>query len=184
VCVDFSIDPIIGAGYNAPKIGTVLRREDGRPEFTKAPESDMKKQQLQLANTIWWNHDMDDKVYLDNVQMVIAERPFATRQVLLRFASGLQLDLSLFDMDHLAVEYLTLRGIQLSSELRELTNAKPPPKCDFVVPNSLMARLEGPESLPESGNQKRCSRCGQNRAESGDWYVGLCPECADQAEGD
>ena len=28
-----------------------------------------------------------------------------------------------------------------------------------------------------------CDRCQESKPYSGDWYLGLCPECADETEG-
>lgn len=30
---------------------------------------------------------------------------------------------------------------------------------------------------------KVCARCGQTSEYSGDWYLDLCPDCADETEG-
>lgn len=32
--------------------------------------------------------------------------------------------------------------------------------------------------------EKTCARCGTTSAYSGDWYRYLCPECADETEGE
>jgi hypothetical protein len=42
---------------------------------------------------------------------------------------------------------------------------------------------EGKPSMQEL-DQKPCARCGQTTEYSGDWYGDLCPECADQTDGD
>jgi hypothetical protein len=147
----------------------------------------MNKQVIKLANTICWDRSQGDKVYLDHAQISIVQFPFATRQVFLRFVSGPELDFSILDMDRLVVEYLKMRGVKLQCEVRELTNAESPPRCDFVVPNSIMAksvRRTDPKVPGKRGKGKRCARCRQIRARSGEWYGDLCPECADATEGD
>jgi hypothetical protein len=143
----------------------------------------MNKKMLQLANTIWWDRHEDDKVYMDDLRIVLTEFPFATRQVCLRFAAGPDLDLSLYDMDRIAVEYLGMRGVRLPPEVQNLTNAKSPPQCDFVVPKDLVSKL-GKSSSPQTANEKRCARCLQTCEYSGDWYGDLCPQCADETEPD
>jgi hypothetical protein len=159
------------------------------PDFlrTKSRAKKMNKIVIELANTICWDRKEEDKVYLKHVQVVIGQFACATRQVFMRFAGGPELDLSFFDMDRLAIAYLKLRGITLPTELSDLTNAEPPPRCDFVVPNWLMSgflRKTDAEVPKEPVKEKPCARCGQSYAYSGEWYGDLCPECADNTEGD
>jgi hypothetical protein len=166
----------------------------------------MKKCVVELANTVHWDRAEGDKVYLDEVHVVITEYRFNTRQVYLRFTSGPGLDFSIVDMDRLAIEYFKLRGIELPVEVCRLANATPPPKCDFVVPSQLMRQLprnvdapvspiptgrgarkgRKPSTKAPSAKQKkrRCARCGQRLATSGDWFADLCPECADRTQGE
>jgi hypothetical protein len=166
----------------------------------------MKKMVVELANAVFWDPAKDDKVYLDNVQGVITEFPFHTRQVVLRFARGPKLDLSIVDMDRIAIEYFKLRGIELPANVSDLANANPPPKCDFVVPSHLMRELAKTKDSPDcpapstfatgkrrkQNNQasrtkrknKLCARCRRRSEPSGDWYGDLCPRCADQTEGE
>jgi hypothetical protein len=166
----------------------------------------MKKVVLELANAVHWDRAEGDKVYLENVHVIITDFRFDTRQVCLRFASGPGLDLSIVDMDRLAIEYFKLRGIELPIEICNLANAAPPPKCDFVVPSHLMRQLSKvqdapvtpvstgctarkarkPNSKASAGKQRkrRCVRCRRTSAASGEWYGDLCPKCADKTEGE
>ena len=143
----------------------------------------MKEKIIQLGNAIWWDRSDDDKVDMDGLRIVFAELPFATRQVFLRFAAGPDLDLSYFDMDRIAVEYLGMRGVVLPPEVRYLTNAKCPPRCDFLVPKDVVPILNR-KSSPQTVGEKRCARCLQTQEYSGDWYGDLCPQCADETEPD
>ena len=163
----------------------------------------MKKMVVELANAVYWDPAEGDKVYLDNVQSVITEVPFDTRQVLLRFVKGPKLDLCIVDMDRITIEYFKLRGIELSANVSDLANAKPPPKCDFVVPSHLMRELAKGKDSPAhpapstlatgkrrkqnksrtKRKNKRCARCRRMSEPSGDWYGDLCPSCADRTEG-
>jgi hypothetical protein len=147
----------------------------------------MSKKTIKFRNAIFWDRNKGDKVYMENLRMVVEQFPFATRQVLMRFASGPDLDLSVFDMDRIAVAYLKLRGITLPAELSDLTNAAPPPRGDFVVPTRLMSgtlRKVDAEIPKGPVKKKRCARCRQTRQYSGDWYGNLCPGCADSTAGD
>lgn len=74
---------------------------------------------------------------MGTVHVAIHQFPFATRQVFLRFANGPELDLSFFDMDRLAVEYLKLRGIKLSAQVCDLAKAVPPVQADFMLPTEI-----------------------------------------------
>jgi len=114
----------------------------------------MNKKVIELGNTIYWDRNEGDKVYLDHVHISIRDLPFATRQVFVRFAKGPELDFSLIDMDRLAIEYLKLRGVKLPPEVSELANAERPPRCDFLLPKSLVSEL-----LKKEGS-KRSSRPG------------------------
>ena len=143
----------------------------------------MKEKVFQLGNTIWWDRYEDDKVYMDALRLRIVELPFATRQVFLRFADGPELDLSFFDMDRIAVEYLRMRGIELPPEVQNIVDARRPPSCDFSIPKDLVAKLSG-SSSPQSVDERRCTRCLQTCEYSGDWYGDLCPGCADETEPD
>jgi hypothetical protein len=143
----------------------------------------MKEKLFQLSNTIWWDRDEDEKVYMDNLRIMIIESPFATRLVCLRFAVGPELDLSFVDMDRIAVEYLGMRGVELPPEVQGLVNAECPPPCDFLVPKHVVSIPSG-SSSPQSVNEKRCARCLQTCPYSGDWYGDLCPQCADETEPD
>ena len=106
----------------------------------------MKKRVIKLGNAIFWDRHEGDKVYMDKLQIVIHQFPFDIRQVFVRFASGPALDFSIVDMDRLAVAYLAMRGVELSTEVRDLAKAKPAPWGDFVVPKRLM-----PKSLTTRG---------------------------------
>jgi hypothetical protein len=143
----------------------------------------MKETIVQLSNTIWWNRYDDEKVDVDSLRIVFDALPFATRQVCLRFAAGPDLDLSLFDMDRIAVGYLEMRGVDLPSEVQDLKKAKCPPPCDFLIPKEVASLLIR-SSSPETVNEKRCARCLQTCQYSGDWYGDLCPQCADETEPD
>jgi hypothetical protein len=143
----------------------------------------MKEKIVQLSNTIWWDRYEDDKVCMARLRIVITELPFATRQVCLRFDAGPELDLSIFDMDRITVEYLGMRGVELSSEVQSLTKAKCPPPCDFLVPKDVVSMLSR-SSSPQTVEEKRCGRCLQTCQYSGDWYGDLCPQCADETEPD
>lgn len=134
----------------------------------------MSKTLIHLANTICWHWHADDKDYISTVHVAIHQFPFATRQVFLRFANGPELDLSFFDMDRLAVEYLKLRGIKLSAQVCDLTKAVPPVQADFMLPTELASELL----------KRKCARCGQSCERCGEWYGELCPRCADNTEGD
>ena len=147
---------------------------------------------IEFRNTIHWDHQRGDKVYLDKVQISLKQFPFAMRQVFLRFANGPELDFSTFDMDRLVLEYLMLRGVRLPDDLCNLINAKAPPACDFVVPREFMPSSESWTKVdqprigdPPAGNSpnKKCNRCGQTKEFTGEWYRDLCPACADETEG-
>jgi hypothetical protein len=166
----------------------------------------MKKIDVKLANAVWRVRDEPDKVFVEKVHLGITEFPFHIRQVLLRFTKGPELDLSIVDMDRIAVEYFKLRGIDLPSEVRDLAQAPLPPRCDFVVPSHLMRQLSRKDDAPvspiptgrgarkgrkpstkaPSAKQKKrpCARCGQRLEASGDWFADLCPECADKTQGE
>lgn len=161
----------------APKIGTMWR---GR---AIAQEVNMKQTIVPLSNTIWWNRYEDEKVYVDSVRIVISALPFATRQVCLRFAAGPDLDISLFDMDQIAVKYLEMRGVELPPEVQDLKKAKCPPTCDFLIPKEVASQFSR-NSSPETVIEKLCARCLQTCQYSGDWYGDLCPRCADETEPD
>ena len=143
----------------------------------------MNEKTVLLANTIWWNRCEDDKVYLDRLRIVLIEFAIATRQVFLRFVAGPELDLSIVDMDRIAVEYLRMRGVELPAEVQNLTNATPPPPCDFLVPKEVLSMLDKNPTL-QLVNEKRCTRCLRICEYSGDWYGDLCPRCADETEPD
>jgi hypothetical protein len=142
---------------------------------------------IELANTVCRDPNDGAKIYLDQVAFMVRQLPFATRQVLLRFSEGPELDLALIDMDRIAIEYLKMRGVTLPPEASELANATPPPKGDFVVPRSLMSELStGSDSKPgeEPLDLRHCARCGETHRYCGDWYGDLCPSCADATEPD
>ncbi len=84
----------------------------------------MNEKTIQLGNTIWWDRCEDDKVYMDKLRIILPGFPFATRQVCLRFDAGPELDLSLFDMDRIAVEYLGMpaSSCHLKSRTSETQN--------------------------------------------------------------
>jgi hypothetical protein len=84
---------------------------------------------IDLANTIHWDQEADDKAYMESVRLTVALLPFANRQVFVRFVDGPALDLSIWDMDHLMRAYQDLR----ESVAKEVVVQKPPP-CDFTVP--------------------------------------------------
>lgn len=94
-----------------------------------------------LANTIHWDPNKGDKVYLESIYLTVTDFPFDMRKVILRFAKGPKIDLSTFDMDRIAIEYLKMRGAKLPAIVSSLANAKPPPQCDFIVPSHLAASL-------------------------------------------
>jgi hypothetical protein len=143
----------------------------------------MKEKAFELGNTISWDRNEDDKVYMDQLRILIVEFPFATRQVHLRFAGGPELDFSFFDMDRIAVEYLGMRGVELPPEVQNLVNAECPPACDFLIPKEF-ASILGSSSSCQDVRDKRCARCLQTSEYSGDWYGDLCPRCADETEPD
>ena len=121
----------------------------------------MNKTEIALANTVHWDPSEGDKVYMESLYLVITDFPFDTRRVILRFAKGPKLDLSIVDMDRLAIEYLTLRGAKLPTKVRDLLNAQPPPQCDFVVPGDLVSGLpkkKEPKSSPERSNPAKPKR--------------------------
>jgi hypothetical protein len=141
----------------------------------------MKEKMFQIGNAIWWDRCEDDKVYMDSLCIMIVDLPFVTRHVHLRFTAGPELDLSFFDMDRIAVEYLGMRGVELPLEVRNLINVKCPPPCDFLVPKDVVSMLRC-SSSPPIANEKRCARCLQTCPYSGDWFGDLCPKCADETE--
>src|SRR6185369_6998731 len=93
---------------------------------------------IELINTVCRDLKNGDKEYTRSVHISLRQLPFETRQVLLRFARGPELDFSLFDMDRLAVEYLRLRGVTLPQDGRELTSVRPPPLGDFLISRSFL----------------------------------------------
>jgi hypothetical protein len=146
----------------------------------------MAKIDIELANTIHWDQNEPDKVYLDSVRICFDPLPFVTRPVYIRFSPRLALDLSAGDMDRIAIGYLRLRGAKLPPDVIRLTKAKPPPKCDFVVPSWVLPKpSDANDAAPHAQRitQKRCARCRKRQEYSGDWYGDLCPECADATEG-
>jgi hypothetical protein len=60
-----------------------------------------------------------------------------------------------------------------------------------VGPTEVIEVLEADGRIPEihgirtwqEEEQKKCARCAQTKKYSGEWYCGLCPECADETEG-
>lgn len=96
------------------------------------------KKTIRLGNVIYWDHCEDDKVYLSDVRIAIADFPFTQRLVFLRLSNGLSFESSIADLDRVAIEYLKLRGIPLPHELNELASAEPPLPGDFVVPTALL----------------------------------------------
>jgi hypothetical protein len=132
---------------------------------------------VKLANTTI--AETNHKLYLERVAVSLLDLPFANRQVFLRFADGPALDMSSYDMDRLAITYLTMRGIKLPAKTRALLEAEPPSACDSSVPKKLAAKLK------RTMESKRvCSRCNRKKRHSGEWYRDFCPECADKTDGD
>lgn len=112
---------------------------------------------IELRNTIHWDRQKGDKVYLDKVRLTLKQFPFALRQprvrplcqlIFLRFADGPGMDSCTFDMDRLVLEYLKLRGVKPPIKLCNLTKAKKPIRCDFIVPRRL---LPSPDSCRRKG---------------------------------
>ena len=113
----------------------------------------MSKTEIALANTVHWDPRKADKVYMESLYLAITDFPFHMRQVSLCFRKGPELDLSIVDMDRIAIKYLTLRGVKLPAKVRDLANAEPPPQRDFVVPNHLMASLvKNKKAKPQGGD--------------------------------
>jgi hypothetical protein len=153
---------------------------------TKLRGATMNKTVIELANTIHWDPNAGDKVYLERVQIVIKQFAFATRQVFMRFAGGPGLDWSVFDMDRFASAYLKMRGIGVPAGSSDPTNNQRPPRCDFVVPNSVMSSplKKSDAKVPAKPSSKKlCARCRKRVTYSSDWYGDLCPGCADKTEG-
>src|SRR5260370_28677648 len=98
----------------------------------------MTRKVVELRNTIHWDHQKDDKVYLHSVQLSLKQFPFAMRQVFLRFVDGPGLDFSTFAMDPLVLEYLKLRGVRLPVYLCNLTTDTAPAGCDLIVARPLL----------------------------------------------
>jgi len=48
---------------------------------------------------------------------------------------------------------LALRGVKLPAKVCDLLNAAPPPQCDFVVPNHLMADLAKKKKAKPQGDE-------------------------------
>src|SRR5262245_6632096 len=112
---------------------------------TKASKrADVRKRSIKLHNTVHWNRQVGDKVYLQSVYLAIVPWPFDMRKVILRFAEGPGLDFCHLDMDRLTLEYLKLRGVKPPSKLCRLAKAEPPPAADFVVPGHLMTSFPKP----------------------------------------
>lgn len=107
VCIDFFIAPIIGANYNASKIGT--SRWGIRLSNTT----------IDLANSIWWHPQRSDKVYMQAARISLIDSPFYKRQVTIRIEDGPDIDLSICDMDQIVSSYLTLRGLEMPAGLGE-----------------------------------------------------------------
>ena len=104
-------------------------------------DGDIRKELIQLGNTIHWDPQAGDKVYLEKVYLAIDSFRFATRHVFLRFAGGPKLDACVVDMDRLVLAYLKLRGVKPPRQLCELAKCQPPPAADFIVPNELLPKL-------------------------------------------
>src|SRR5262245_56461835 len=107
-------------------------------------------QSLKLANTRCRMQVDQEKDYLDEMDLTVEQLPNAIRQVFLQFSGGLEFDLCTYDMDRIAIHYLTLRGLKLPKNVSELLNAVPPPRCTFVVPGESMSEFlddRGPDDL-------------------------------------
>jgi hypothetical protein len=94
---------------------------------------------LPLANTTVRRSDNEERDYREFVRLRVDEKSFAIRVISLNFPDGPELNLSTFDMDRVAIEYLKLRGLELSPTITKLLNAEPPPRCSFIVPVQQMA---------------------------------------------
>lgn len=90
----------------------------------------MGKKIIRLANAVHWDNRIGDKQYLESVQLVVTQHPFAMRQVFIRFSGGPAIDLSIYDMDRFVKAYLTLRGLKTPIGR---TRSKKPFRCDFSV---------------------------------------------------
>ncbi len=98
----------------------------------------MNKTMIPLSNSVFRDLLRDDKVYMDSVQITIADFPFATRQVIVRFADGPDLDLATADMDRIAIAYLVARGLKLPPRVLKLMKAEASPKGDVHLPSQLL----------------------------------------------
>jgi hypothetical protein len=102
----------------------------------------MSKKAIRLANSVHWNRERGDKVYLDGLHHAVTDFPFTLRQVILRFNDGPAIDLSIYDMDRIAIEYLRQRGIKRPAHILKLPTSKVPPACDFLVPAAMLPKKE------------------------------------------
>src|SRR5207247_10732477 len=82
-----------------------MRKQDSKGE-------NVRKELIKLDNTIHWDPNEGDKVYLKSVQVSIVPWPFDTRHALLRFSGGPALDFCVVDLDRLVLAYLKLRGVK------------------------------------------------------------------------
>ena len=111
-----------------------MRKKDANGEKVR-------REVIKLNNTIHWDSDKGDKVYLKSVQVSIVPSPFDTRHAFLRFSDGPALDFPLVDLDRFVLAYLELRGVKPPRKLCELASRKAPPPVDFIVPNYLFSGL-------------------------------------------
>jgi hypothetical protein len=98
-------------------------------------EYQMAHKQVRLANCVHWDRHRGDKVYMDKLKLSVTDLPFTLRHVVLRFTDGPAIDLSIYDMDRIVMEYLRQRGVKRPSQVLKLPKCTAPPACDFLVPN-------------------------------------------------
>ncbi len=92
----------------------------------------MAKTIVTLSNTVFWDDATGEKVDTADVQIALVFFPFDTRQVFLRFARGLKLDLSIQDMDRMMAAYAELRA-----------TATPPQPIETEPPDPVVSRSKG-----------------------------------------
>lgn len=110
---------------------------------------DMLEKNIALRNSVFWDPQAEDKVYMTHLKIVIDSLVFATRRVLMRFRFGPSADFSFADMDHIVSEYLQMRGVSLPP--------LPPSKCqagDFVVPKTVLPAVEPPVKARRSRKKR------------------------------
>ena len=76
-----------------------------QPEMSERPSH----VDLDLLNSVLWDHSEPGKIYLHSVRFGVLNQPFACCQFCMRFKNGPDLDVSIHDLDQIMHAYIKLR---------------------------------------------------------------------------